>query len=371
MINYQITGHFQKIQKLITQGRGKAIQAANAYSLLTYWSVGAYLTEQLQEKVYGEKVVYQLADWLLEKEPNLKGFDRRSLYRMRVFYQKWIQADWSLLPEKFRDSPNFIGSIGESIDEKIVVSVTPQSFTLPNILSRLSWTHHVELLNGTNSPEELLFYFTLSVTERYSVRDLRRQIKSALFERQMLAKHTLILPEHPQKEELATIFRDRYLLEFVDLKEPFSEFDLQKALIKRMKEFLLELGRDFIFIDEEFPIKVGMNDYFIDLVFYHRELQCLVAFDLKIEPFKPEHLGKMNFYLEILDRDVKKPHENPSIGVILCKSKEDEVVEIAMSRQLSPAMVAAYETKFLDKNLLRQLLHQWSEEWQDNQEQKD
>ncbi|NUO03002.1 MAG: DUF1016 family protein [Saprospiraceae bacterium] len=147
-----------------------------------------------------------------------------------------------------------------------------------------------------------------------------------------------------------------------------SEFDLKKALIAQMKKFLLELGRDFLFIDEEMHLKVGLNDYFVDLVFFHRELQCLVAFDLKIEEFKPEHLGKMNFYLELLDRDTRKPHENPSIGVVLCKTKNDEVVEIAMSRQLSPALVAAYETKFVDKNLLRQLLHQWAEDWEQARE---
>ena len=184
----------------------------------------------------------------------------------------------------------------------------------------------------------------------------------------MLANHTLILPEHPQKGELSQIFRDRYLLEFLDISEPYSEFELKKALIARMKQFLLELGRDFIFIDEELHLLVGMNDYFVDLVFYHRELQCLVAFDLKIDEFKPEYLGKMNFYLEVLDRDVRKPHENPSIGVVLCKSKNDEVVEITMSRQLSPALVAVYETKFLDKELLRKMLHQWAEDWESHQE---
>ena len=134
-----------------------------------------------------------------------------------------------------------------------------------------------------------------------------------------------------------------------------------------MKQFLLELGRDFIFIAQEMHLLVGMNDYFVDLVFYHRELQCLVAFDLKIDEFKPEHLGKMGVYLEVLDRDVRKPHENPSIGVVLCKSKNDEVVEITMSRQLSPAMVAVYETKFIDKVLLQQMLRQWAEDWGNGQ----
>jgi len=221
----------------------------------------------------------------------------------------------------------------------------------------------VEIIRGTTVPEEKLFYLFLCIRERYTVEDLKRQIKSALFERQMLSKQNLILPEHPQKELLPDIFRDRYLLEFLDLREPHTEFELKKALLANMKQFLLELGRDFMFLEEEMRLKVGMNDYAVDLVFFHRELQCLVAFDLKIEDFKPEYSGKMNFYLELLDRDVRKPHENPSIGVLLCKSKNDEVVEIAMSRQMSPTLVAVYETKFLDKKLLRRMLHQWSEEW--------
>lgn len=205
----------------------------------------------------------------------------------------------------------------------------------------------------------------MAIRERYTVRELKRQIKSALFERQMLAKRELKLPAgHPQQALLSDIFRDHYIFEFLDLKDPYSEYDLQKALLRRTKEFLLELGRDFIFIDEEMRLKVGMHDYAVDLVFFHRELQCLVAFDLKIEAFKPEHLGKMNFYLELLDREVRKPHENPSIGVVLCKTKDEEVVEIALSRSLSPTMVAAYQTKFLDKELLRRKLHEWSDDWQ-------
>jgi predicted nuclease of restriction endonuclease-like (RecB) superfamily len=242
--------------------------------------------------------------------------------------------------------------------------VIPQLPGIPNILTKVSWSQHIDLLSRCADTEERLFYLVLAIKGRYTVRELRRQIKSGLYERQMLAKHTMLVPEHPKKELFPELFRDRYLLEFLELSEPYSEHDLHKALIRRMKDFLLELGRDFLFLDEEMYLKVGMNDYFVDLVFFHRELECLVAFDLKIEEFKPEHLGKMNFYLELLDRDVRKPHENPSIGVVLCKSKNDEVVEIAMSRQLTPALVAVYETKFLDKALLRRLLHQWTEEWE-------
>jgi predicted nuclease of restriction endonuclease-like (RecB) superfamily len=357
-----LNSHFQNIHSLIQQGKTRALAAATAHALESYWNIGAYLSLQLSENTYGKKVVNQLAEWLQTQEPGLKGHDRRSLYRMRDFFDQWQAVDWSIIGLETIQNLNFQNVSFE--EEKIVVSVPPQLPSIPVPLTRITWSHHIEILRGTTSPEEKLFYLVLSIRERYKVRELERQIKSALFERQMLAKQTLILPEHPQKELMADIFRDKYLVEYLELKEPHSEFELKKAIIANMKKFLLELGRDFIFIEEEMPLKVGMNDYAVDLVFFHRELQCLVAFDLKIEDFKPEHTGKMNFYLELLDRDVRKPHENPSIGVLLCKSKNDEVVEIAMSRQMSPTLVSVYETKFLDKNLLRRMLQRWSEDWE-------
>ena len=153
-------------------------------------------------------------------------------------------------------------------------------------------------------------------------------------------------------------FKDSYVFEFLNLSEPFSESELQKGLIKQMKTFILELGRDFIFIGEEYKVMVGNSDFYLDLLFYHRGLQCLVAFELKTDKFKPEHLGKLNFYLEALDRDVKKQNENPSIGILLCKDKDNEVVEYALSRSLSPTMVAEYQTQLPDKKLLQQKLHE-------------
>jgi predicted nuclease of restriction endonuclease-like (RecB) superfamily len=359
--------HFQAIQNIIRQGKTKALEAATAFSLASYWSIGSYLSFRLTEKSYGKKVVTELADWLIQQEPTLKGFDRRSLYRMRDFFETWQTVDWSLISKNAINESILIGDEYGLTEQKIVGSINPQLPLFPAIIGKVSWTHHIEILKRVASSDERLFYLILSIKERYTVLELIRQIKSALFERQMLTKHTLLVPEHPKKESFAEIFRNNYLFEFLELSSPYSEFELKKALVTRMKQFLLELGRDFMFLGEELHLKVGMNDYFVDLVFFHRELQCLVAFDLKIDDFKPEHVGKMNFYLELLDRDVKKAHENPSIGVVLCKSKNDEIVEITMSRQLSPTMVAVYETKFIDKELLRQMLHQWTEDWENNQ----
>ena len=153
-------------------------------------------------------------------------------------------------------------------------------------------------------------------------------------------------------------FKDSYIFEYLNLSESYSESDLQKGLIKQMKNFILELGKDFLFIDEEHKIQVGNSDFYIDLLFYHRGLQCLVAIELKADKFKPEHLGQLNFYLEALDRDVKKLNENPSIGVLLCKDKDSEVVKYALSRSLSPTMISEYKTQLPDKKLLQQKLHE-------------
>jgi predicted nuclease of restriction endonuclease-like (RecB) superfamily len=164
--------------------------------------------------------------------------------------------------------------------------------------------------------------------------------------------------ERESKNDLTDTFKDSYVFEFLNLPEPYNERDLQRGLVRQMKNFILELGKDFLFIGEEYKLQVGNSDFFIDLLFYHRGLQCLVAFELKADKFKPDHLGQLNFYLESLDRDVKKPNENPSIGILLCKDKDSEVVEYALSRSLSPTMVSEYKTQLPDKKLLQQKLHE-------------
>lgn len=155
------------------------------------------------------------------------------------------------------------------------------------------------------------------------------------------------------------VFKDTYVLDFLNLPESHSEIDLQKSIVSHLKEFVLEFGKDFAFIGQEYRLQVGKNDYFIDLLFFHRGLRCLVMIELKIDDFKPEYLGKLNFYLEALDRDVRKPEENPSVGIILCKSKDDEVVEYALSRNLSPALVSEYKTKLIPKKILKKKLHEY------------
>ena len=204
-----------------------------------------------------------------------------------------------------------------------------------------------------------MFYMQLCIKEGYSARELARQVDSGYYERFMLSKSHLSPVISQAHDDTGNIFLDNYVLDFLDLPDKVSEKDLQKSILKNLKSFILEIGKDFTFIGEEYRVQVGNHDYYIDLLFYHRGLSCLVAFELKIGEFKPEYIGKVNFYLEALEREVKKENENPSVGVILCASKDDEVVEYALSRSLSPTMVSEYTLKLIDKKLLQEKLKEY------------
>ena len=211
-------------------------------------------------------------------------------------------------------------------------------------------------MSGCKTDEEREFYIRLCIKENYSKRQLERQLDSGYYERYMLSKENL-LPELVKKLG-ENPFLDSYVMEFLNLPNEFHENDLRKALIRNMKDFILELGKDFTFIDEEYKVQVGGDDFRIDLLFYHRGLQCLVAIELKIGKFKPEYISKLDFYLEALDRQVKKDNENPSVGLLLCAAKNDEVVEYAMSRTMSPMLVSQYQLQLPDKAVLEKKLQQ-------------
>ena len=230
---------------------------------------------------------------------------------------------------------------------------------LSPLVRELSWTNNLVILSGCKTDEAREFYLRLCIRNNYSKRELERQISSLLFERTMLSDERnkgLIA----QNQSLAPL-RDAYVFEFLDLPESFKEKDLRKSIITNLKQFILELGKDFSFVGEEYRVQVGNTDFFIDLLFYNRLLSCLVAIELKVDKFRPEHIGQLDFYLEALDRDVKKEHENPSVGLILCTSKDDTVVEYALSRSMSPTMVAEYTLHLPDKKLLQEKVRELTE----------
>ena len=230
---------------------------------------------------------------------------------------------------------------------------------LSPLVREITWTNNLLIMSGCKTDEAREFYLRLCIANNYGKRELERQIDSALYERTMLTseKHKALIAQKPSIGSL----RDTYVLEFLDVPEDYKERDLRKAIIANLKQFILEFGKDFSFVGEEYKVQVGNSDFFIDLLFFNRALACLVAIELKVGKFKPEHLGQLNFYLEALDRDVKKDNENPSVGLILCTSKDDTVVEYALSRSLSPTMVADYTLKLPDKKLLTAKLREITE----------
>jgi predicted nuclease of restriction endonuclease-like (RecB) superfamily len=227
------------------------------------------------------------------------------------------------------------------------------------LLTQLTWTHHLLIMAHSKREEEREFYIRICIRERWSTRELERQLAGALFERTVLSPPKVSPMTTKLHPNATTVFKDTDLLDFLDLPVSHSEVDLLRRLVANLRYFLTELGAKFAFIGENYRIQVGGHDFFLDLLFFHRELNCLVVFDLKIVEFQPEHLGKIEFYLEALDRDIRKEHKRPSIGVLMCATRDNEVVEFALSRALSPTLVADYQTRLPDKKLLRAKLQEF------------
>jgi predicted nuclease of restriction endonuclease-like (RecB) superfamily len=308
---------FSHITTLIVEAKKRAYQAVNHELVLLYWTIGEYLHQQVATKAWGKFVVKELAAFIAQHEPNMTGFSAQNLWRMKQFY------------ETYKDEPK-----------------------LAPVVRELSWTHH-RLIMPCKTAQEREFYLRLTLKERLSKRELERQINASYYERVMIGNAKLAPMASTLPQDITDVFKDSYVLDLLQLPEPHSEKDLKTAIAQNITKFLLEFGRDFAFMGEEYPLQVGNQDFAIDLLFYHRILRCLVAIELKIEHFHPKHLGQLNFYLEALDRDVKTEAENPSIGILLCNGKDDTVVEYALSRSLSPTLVADYQTQLPNKNILQ------------------
>lgn len=317
---------FQKVVNIIESAKERAYRKVNEELITMYRDIGEYISKQSKNSSYGDAFVQKLADFFSENYPELKGFNRRGLYRMKQFYELY-QGEEKVSP----------------------------------LVTQLSWSNHLKIMSACKTMDKRIFYMNMCIKERLSKRELERQIDSGYYERYMLSQNPQSPALETAKKATGNIFLDNYVLDFLDVPDPMSEHDLQKSIIRNLKDFILEIGKDFTFVGEEYRVQVGNHDFFIDLLFYHRGLSCLVAFELKIGEFKPEYVGQINLYLEALDREIKKENENPSVGIILCASKDDEVVEFALSRSLSPTMVAEYNLKLIDKKLLQKKLKEYIE----------
>ena len=319
-----VEGAFDEIVELIRAARQQAVRAVNTELIELYWRIGDYLHRKIESDGWAKGTVVQLAAYIAQREPGLRGFSPQNLWRMRQFFVA------------YRNDPK-----------------------LSPLVRVLPWTHNLIVLGQAKRPKEREFYLRMAVQERWSKRELERQFRLAAFERTVLHPPKLSPAVRQDHGAAARVFKDAYVVEFLNLPDEHSEADLHRGLLARLKAFLIELGRDFCFVGSEYPVQVGGRDFALDLLFFHRGLNCLVAIELKVDRFEPEHLGKLGFYLEALDRDARKPHENPAIGLLFCASKDSEVVEYALSRTLSPALIAEYQTQLPDKKLLAAKLHEF------------
>lgn len=313
---------YLEVVSIVKSAHERTFSKINEELILMYREIGKFISTKLQDTKYGEKFIDGLAEFFAKNYSELKGFNRRGLYRMKQFYEIYAE------------------------DEKV-----------STMLTQLSWSNHLKIMSSCKSREERFFYIKLCIKEKYTARELARQIDSCYYERYMLT-NTQKIPALTNRIT-KNIFLDTYALEFLNLPTSFAERDFRKSIIYNLKKFILEVGKDFTFIGEEYRLQVGNRDFYIDLLFFHRTLSCLVAFELKTDEFKPEYVGKMGLYLEVLDKKIKKEDENPSVGIILCAKKDDEVVELALSRSLSPTMVSEYKLKLIDKKLLQNKLKEF------------
>ncbi len=311
-----------RLKNEIITARQKAYKTVNRQLVELYLNIGECIYEKVEVSRWGQGVVETLSQDLQKEFPDMKGFSKENLWRMKKLY------------ESYKSYPK-----------------------LSPLVTELSWSHNLVILFQAQSIEEKEFYIKTCIQERWSRRELERQINSSLYERFMLSRKTDKLVPHSKEKNLITRFKDEYVFDFLGLKDGFAEQELRWAIVTNLKEFFLEFGRYLTFVGEEYKITVGNEDYKVDLLFYHRLYRCLVAVELKIGKFKPEYAGKMQFYLDALDEKIKLDEENPSVGLVLCKSKDEEVVRIAISKAATSVKVATYKTKIIDRKLLKNKLH--------------
>lgn len=375
MVKYNVSitqeAQFAEVIDIIQQHKSHASQVVNNEILLTAWYVGKYVSEKLKTEEWGNKVVSQLSEFIRSNHPEIKGFIRSSIYNMVMLYDEYSSKSFKTAVEKYLGS-QFVqplaAQIGDNVSESSYKIMKPTmdkqivqmpSGQFPNILFLTTLSNHYDILCRCKSFEERLFYILYAHKERLSHKELQRAITTQTYETLLSDKNNMskgLLETYPNSP---IMFKDTYFVDFLNLPKKHSEKRLKNGLLEHMKQFILELGKDFIFMDQEYPLTVGASTYKADLLFFHRGLQALVAVELKKTKFHPRGLGQLEFYLEALDRDVKRSNENPSIGIILCPDVDKVVVEYAMSRSMSPTMVAEYKRILIPQEKMQQQLREF------------
>ena len=349
---------FSEVVEIILSHRSRASRAVNNELLKTAWQVGCYVSTKLKSEEWGSKVVAQLSEYIRANSPDLKGYSRRSIYNMVMFYDEYSSAEFADTVMRFLNS--------EFVQPKTAQFVQPTVGQLPKILELTTLTNHIEILCRCKTSEERMFYILYANKERLVKRELQRCISNQTFSTLLGGKKSMskgMLETYPSAP---VMFKDTLFIDFLNLPKKHSEKKLKDGLLEHMKQFILELGKDFIFMDQEYRLEVGSSTFKADLLFFHRGIQALVAVELKKSKFDPRDLGHLEFYLEALDRDVKRSNENPSVGIILCPEADRVVVEYAMSRSMSPTMIAQYKRILIPQKRMQAQLNEFCNQFLTN-----
>ena len=334
---------FETVCSIIATHRKRVIRVVNNESMSMVWEVGGYVSHKLKTSAWGDGVVRQLSDYIRTKYPAARGWSYRTLYKMVQLYDTYTTASFSALIEKtdMTKYGDIVPFETAQINGNLIVPF--EMAQIPNVLFATGWTNHQIILNRCKSDTERLFYMLYAGKEHLENKELLRTIKTDTINSLLGGKDvqsevmTKTYPTSP------LLFKDKVYLEMLGLPLEYKESKLRKEIIAHMKDFILEMGKDFLFIDDEHRVTVGSKTFKVDLLFYHRLLQCMIAIELKTTEFHPKDLGQLEFYLEALDQEERRSNENPSIGIILCKEADMEVVRYALNRSMSPTMVALYK----------------------------
>ena len=343
------------VKERVIHARTSAARAVNRDLILLYWDIGRGIVEKQQMAGWGDAVVEQLAADLRAEFPDMRGFSNQNVWRMQQLYLDHTSAEF--LSQAVRELKRLPKAGKPDFLQQAVAEIgTPEPLAQPSpeflaqavreLVAAVPWGHHANVLAKITDPAARLYYLRATAQLGWSRSVLLNQIKAGAYERAVKEKKThnfaLALPEH-FAEQADEMMKSRYCLEFLGIGRALKERELEDRLIAHLQRFILELGYGFCFVGRQYRLALGKKEYFVDLLFYHRFLKALVAFDLKIGPFEPEHAGKMDFYLNLLNDKERAPDDQPSIGIILCAEKDDVEVEFALKTKANPIGVAEYQ----------------------------
>jgi len=335
-----------EVKGRIQSARQQAGRAVNRELVMLYWDIGRGIVEKQKQAGWGDSVVERFAMDLRAAFPEMSGFSARNIWDMRRFFDSYASSDFlrQVVAEPSRGNPK--SPISATTSDKLAIEGSDPSAILRQLVAEIPWGHHLVILNKLDDPSARLYYLRTTARFGWSRSVLLNQIKAQAYERAVKEKKThnfeMALPEH-LAEQADEMLKSRYSLEFLGMAGPLKERDLEERLISRLQSFILELGYGFCFVGRQYRLALGKKEYFVDLLFYHRFLKALVAFDLKIGGFEPEHAGKMDFYLNLLNDRERDADDRPSIGIILCAEKDDVEVEFALKTKANPIGVAEYQ----------------------------